>query len=890
MDAGVAGVVAMRYNVYVVTAAQFVADLYAALAQGQALGEAVTLGRKQLHTNPLREIAYAQRPLQDWPVPIVYEAAPIELFPKLSEADSLTLSITDHVSRITLPGLPPSPDIGFFGRDETLLALDRAFDTQRIVLLHAFAGSGKTTTAAEFARWYALTGGLDGPVLFTSFEQYKPLARVLDTIEQAFSAALERSGVQWLALTDDARRDVTLQVLAQIPVLWIWDNVEPVMGFPRGTASAWSAAEQKELADFLRAARETKAKFLLTSRRDEHAWLSDLPARISVPPMPMQERVQLARALAERHGRRITDVKDWRPLLYFTQGNPLTITVLVGELLREWNKHGQEGSIRKEVIEAFVAKLRAGEAAFEDEVSEGRSKSLGASLSYGFQNAFTEPERKQLALLHFFQGFVDVNVLRVMGAPEIGDLPELHELTREAGIALLDRADEIGLLTAHGNGFYSIHPALPWYFKSLFDQYYSGQDEGRTTKDEGKTVANGSPSSFVFRPSFALFAFVSAMGELGNYYTIEYVSGNRDVIAALNAEEANLLHARQLARANGWWRSITYTMQGLRTLYAHTGRRTEWARLVHEITPDFIDSATDGPLPGHEEEWNFITEYRVRLALEARQWAEAERLQRIRVEWDRRHAAPALAVHPDELDDIQRNMIRSLAVSSENLGTILRELGKPECVTAYEETINLCQHISDKPEEAIAAFNLGHAYKDIPALRDLMLAESWYRRSLDLFDERDQLGRGKGSITLGNVAYERFIEAQTAKQSEAELLKHLNSAFQFYQQALALLPLNAVDDLAITHNTLGFIYDNADDLNRAFHHYREAIRYDEAGGNLYRAGQHRRNIAIALANAGRREDALAYAREALRNFETYGEGAAEMIGKTRRLIEGIEGT
>ncbi len=58
MDAGVTGVVAMRYNVYVVTAAQFVADLYATLTQGHTLGEAVTLGRKQLHDSPLREIAY----------------------------------------------------------------------------------------------------------------------------------------------------------------------------------------------------------------------------------------------------------------------------------------------------------------------------------------------------------------------------------------------------------------------------------------------------------------------------------------------------------------------------------------------------------------------------------------------------------------------------------------------------------------------------------------------------------------------------------------------------------------------------------------------------------------------------------------------------------------
>ena len=50
MNAGVAGVLAMRFNVYVVTAAQFVADLYGALTCGCTLGEAVTLGRRQLES------------------------------------------------------------------------------------------------------------------------------------------------------------------------------------------------------------------------------------------------------------------------------------------------------------------------------------------------------------------------------------------------------------------------------------------------------------------------------------------------------------------------------------------------------------------------------------------------------------------------------------------------------------------------------------------------------------------------------------------------------------------------------------------------------------------------------------------------------------------------
>jgi len=880
MDAGAAGVVAMRYSVYVVTAAQFVADLYAALAQGHTLGAAVTLGRKQLHDQPLRTIAYDPRPLQDWSVPVVYEAASISLFPQPGRVEPGR--VQDSPLRIILragdaapergrldPSLPPRPDVGFFGRDETLLALDRAFDTQSVVLLHAYAGSGKTATAAEFARWYALTGGVEGPVLFTSLEQYKPLARVLDQIGRVFAPALEAAGVNWLAKSDAQRRDVALHVLKQKPVLWIWDNVEPVAGFPAGTKSAWSGAEQRELVDFLRAARETRARFLLTSRRDERAWLGELPSRITIPPMPMLEQVQLTRALAEKHGsfgsaqgrRRLTEVEDWRPLLRFTRGNPLTITVLVGQALRD-------GLTTKTQIEAFVAQLRAGEATFEDEASEGRSKSLGASLSYGFEHAFAEVEGKQLALLHFFQGFVDVDALRYMGHPKIGNLPELRGLTRESGIALLDRAAEVGLLTGLGSGFYSIHPALPWYFKSLFDQYYLQY-----------------PMSNIQSPTRA---FVEAMGELGNHYANQYVAGNREVIGVLTAEEANLLHAWQLARRHAWWDALTSTMQGLRVLYDHTGRRAEWARLVEEIVPDFVDPTSDGPLPGREEQWGFVTGYRVRLARQARQWAEAERLQRVCVDWNRERATPALAAPPEALDDAPRNAIRTLAVSLEQLGSILREQDKPECVAAYEQAIPLCQRIGDRPEEAILAFNLGHAYMDLPAIRDLAQAERWYRRDLELEDPRDHLGRAKTLGQLGLVARERFKEVREANKPEEELLRHLNAAAGFYHQALDLLPPNAVDDLAVTHGQLGNIYQDAGDLNRALPHYREAIRYDEAGSNMYEAGKHRFNVALALRDAGSLADAREYAHAALRNFQTYGDRAAAEIQWTQEFIAKVE--
>ena len=213
MDAGVAGVVAMRYNVYVVTAAQFVADLYAELVRGQTLGAAVTMGRKQLQANPDRSIAYDPLPLQDWCVPVVYESMPIRLFPVQKKADGLTITIQagdTASSRGTLDNdLPRPPDAGFFGRDETLLALDRAFDTQPVVLLHAYAGSGKTSTAAEFARWYSLTGGIDRP---------GPLHLVRAVQATAPRARPDRRGVR--SGCSNKRASTGWPSMKQIGVMW----------------------------------------------------------------------------------------------------------------------------------------------------------------------------------------------------------------------------------------------------------------------------------------------------------------------------------------------------------------------------------------------------------------------------------------------------------------------------------------------------------------------------------------------------------------------------------------------------------------------------------------------------------------------------------------------
>jgi tetratricopeptide (TPR) repeat protein len=867
-DAGVAGVVAMRYNVYVVTAAQFVADLYTSLTEGYTLGAAVRVGRRKLHDSPMRAIAYDPVRLQDWSVPVVYEAAPISLFPRQQDAGGIQIDPKSEAvpAQGDLdPQLPKRPDVGFYGRDETLLALDRAFDDHHVALLYAYAGSGKTTTAAEFGRWYSLTGGIEGPVLFTSFEftsleRRRSLIEVLEgansSIKQMFGSSISWLNEPWETLTKEKKRQATLNVLSTGTLLWVWDNVEQVAGFPTDTPSKLTAEEQQELVDFLRDAKDTKAKFLLTSRRDEQKWLGDLPARVEIPPMPMLERLELARELAKKYRKRLDVVKDWLPLLRYTQGNPLTITVVVGQALRA-------GLSTNEQIEAYLARLKAGEAAFEDEESEGRTKSLGASLGYGF-SGFTEEERAQLALLHLFQGFVDVDTLCVMGAPEADwCLPAVRGLTREAGIPLLNRASEVGLLSDEDDGYYTIHPALPWYFKGLFDRFYGDF------------------------PVLPTRAYVEAMGYWGYYYHKQFVEGNQDVLGLLTVEEDNLLHARQLARANGWWSRVISTMQGLRALYDYTGRRAEWRRLVEEIVPDFVDPATDGPIPGREDDWSVITQYRVHLARASRLWLEVEQLQRTRVNWARERASSSVMLPLEELSVLQRGTVRSLAVSLTDLGQILREQGNPECVQPYEEAYELSLRIKETRGAAIIAFNLGHTYMQVHALGDLDQAEHWYHRSLELRAKSDRLGRAICYGQLAMVAHERFHEALKAGRPQEELLGHLNAALQGYRHKLDILPAGAISEFAMVHHQLGNTYDDAGDFDRALPHWRDSIRYEEAAGNTYGAAQTQGNIAAAFADRGRFDEALLYAQAALRNFSA-SPGATDDVQMIQQTIAAIE--
>lgn len=872
IDQGIPAVLGMRYSVFVVTAAQYIGQLYASLAKGRPFGQAASEGRKHLALNPDRWVGLQPRPLQDWFVPVVYEAAPIHLLPKDAPADESERPELDPVQN------DPSllryvPDTGFVGRDETLLMLDRAFDAHRIVLLHAYAGQGKTATAVEFARWYARTGGLGRRpiVLFTSFENPTDLNDVLNQIGQQ---AIEG----WSAINEvGPKRTAVLKLLRRVPVLWIWDNVEPVAGFPDGTPSLWTRDEQRDLADLLQLLKEdraTKARILLTSRRDEKGWLGGIPHRVPMPRMTAADAARLALQIGAERKLDRSQIAQWQPLLDYCAGNPLTLRIIAGQAVRM-------GLRDKDPIAAFIQAVRDGEQRIEDaDEAQGRDRSLGASLDYGFRNAFQPDEQPLIALLHLFQGTVDVDSLVWMGKAGDHALPELKGKTKEQLTSVLDRARDTGLLTHLAGTWYAIHPALPWFLRQLFGRHYDGQ-AGRSTA------------------TAALRAWVQAIGALGNYYHRQFDEGNRDVIQFLALEEANLLHARRTARRHGWWDRVISAMQGLRVLYEYQGRQSEWSRLVAEITPDYC-TPDDAFIPGREDQYSFVMGYRVRLAREHdRDLPGAAALQEKRVAWTRKQAGPALALPPDApLDPDQRNRIRTLGVSVFTLGQILMEQGNPDCVAAYEETIRYTQRIQDTAAEAIAHYNLGHAYKDVSAIRNLDAAEAAYQRSLALHDPNDALGRSNCIKQIGMVHHERFNEARQRGEPVETVLKHAQAAEQHYRKALALCPPTALTDLGPMHNQLGILYKNVGQTERAREHYEKAAQYFEQTGDRYYAGQVRFNIALMYLEAARRESspsrqrdllhrAQAYAQAALRDFQHYQGRAAADEADAQQLLDVI---
>jgi tetratricopeptide (TPR) repeat protein len=603
--------------------------------------------------------------------------------------------------------------------------------------------------------------------------------------------------------------------------------------------------------DFLRDASEAGAKFLLTSRRDERQWLVDLPARVTMPPMPFRERFQLANALAGKRHRSIPDIDDWRPLLEFTQGNPLTITVVVGEALRA-NLHSASE------IERFVAKLRTGEAKLHDEAKEGRDRSLTASLSYGLEHAFGPDERKLLALVGMFQGVVNAGAFMAL-AQELTPTEGMHEVTVEHVTRLFDTASQLGIMEKISEVVYEIHPAVPWFFHRTFEAAFQGRERE------------------------CVEIFCTYMGNFAAVLSDRYQ--DTGATAALFGEESNFLHAFELAIQWKLWEQASRALHAIEDLYGIQGRFLEWKRLVERLERVIFDSATGKPVEGAEDAWPRTAEHLMRIAKRERRFEDAVRYGVIPLEHYRKKAVPYISGQqpPDE----GREEIHNLSVMLDSLGALKAELGSPECLGDLEESLRLAEMIGHDAQAAMACHNLGFAYREIPSIRDYRRAAEWCSKALEKTSEKDHTFRGRALASAGE-AYLFLSLGLSGPEHLQEKADSLQAAVNALLAARRELPKFAVADRAEVSGNLGGIFLQAGKPKEAEILLRESLELAQRAQSVRFEWMSLFNLGSLLYELGRYPEALVYAKAANDTLQSWGSEGYQKQVQALELMQSIQ--
>jgi tetratricopeptide (TPR) repeat protein len=776
LESGARAVLAMAYMVFSEPAAQFVARFYRGMIEGEEVGRAVAIARRELASRPERQSPIGMVPLRDWIVPVLFEAAPVRLRSPVSEGLRLGAERPTEQGQFpdAIVGLeqPAPPSFGFVGRDAIILDLERALRAETNILLRGMAGIGKTQAVSQFAHWWTETGAIDGPSFFFSFERYLPLSGVCDRIGRAFNERI-RSQIDrdWELLDTNERRHLVIQVLRQVRCLLIWDNFETVSGLPEETSSEWTPEEQAALRDFLRDLMGGRTNVLLTSRRDE-SWLGPIYGLLDLGGLDLSESQELAVRVLEQSGLEPAEIRELPPyndLLVYLRGNPLAIQVILPEL-------------RRMTPGDLLGALGKGEIGLgRDDPEQGRERSLAASLRYCLK-ALDETLRRRLGILAIFQGFVDARVLTEISS---ADLPApIRDLDVAEWTRNLDQAAGLGLLQRLDGGLYSVHPALPWFFHSVLEEAFP--------HDIGAIES----------------AFSEFYGAYGLYLTDRFRSDGQVSIIRLAREESNFRHALRLCRQHGRWEDVRGILWGLNCLLVNQGRWVEWERVFAPCEADALD---DSGLPrsGRESLWVTLITFQQEIAHYRRDFATEEAiLLRLVAYFDRTNDPGNKAIAFYKLGLIvqqQRRFVeaeerfrQSLAIMDSvgdelgmasvvhQLGLVAQEQGKlDEAIEWYHRSLRVMERIGDQGGISRTFHNLGVVSQQQANFGE---AKRWFRESLRIGESLgDVQGQSDTAHQLGLISqlqgdfdeaerwYRRSLELKTAIGNEYGMAQTLHN-------------------------------------------------------------------------------------------------------------------
>ncbi len=480
---GVTSVVAMSHSVLVETARRFVTAFYRELAAGARVGRAMLVGQQTLHADDFRlRIAGAgELRLQDWFVPVLYqEEHDLQLVTRLP--GQAVREVAARARQFRLGEVPAPPPHSFIGRSRELLMLERMLSNaesprgsglSQYAVIRGRGGEGKTTLAAELARWLVQTQRY-AQAAFVSLEQYSDARGVLD--------ALGRQVLPSYSVAEFKDLKAALQPVAQAlcdrRTVIVIDNVESVLPERSSTKSHEGARRRGETTQDVKEIPATQAS--VEAAND--------PENLRAPSCDFVDEIfsVCANLLAVTdQTRMLFTSREWLPAPFDHPQGRVTLGALsqtdavelVSHVLRTEGldlKHDAAGNTPQEITELVTAaagharaltllarslasrgarataeELRELMARLDREHPGDRENSLYASVELSLRRL--PPElREQARVLAVFHGGVQVGVLRMM-------LEADEAIVQRLAAGLVG----VGLAEAMPYGHLRLDPALP---------------------------------------------------------------------------------------------------------------------------------------------------------------------------------------------------------------------------------------------------------------------------------------------------------------------------------------------------------------------------------------------------------------------------------------------
>ncbi len=807
---GAKGVVAMAYSVYAKGAEHFIGRLYGELVRGECIAAAVAAGRKSMSIDKMRPSPKGNLPLQDWLVPVLYQQEPYTPFVPKKTAPSFAdlMAQTDNTPESSKAvGLPDESAYGFIGRDYEILRLERAFRQNHLVLVQGMGGVGKTELAAGFARWLDDTQGREH-IFFTSFEQGAGLSQVINQIGRALG------GERFSQMMPDKQEDVVRQYLQTNPCLLIWDNFEPVNGFPTGNEPLLSGEERNKLKRFLKELRGGKSWVLITSRHEE-LWLDCGYSLINLRGLSQADAQELAAKILQTAGvERKNLPAEYLELLKLLGGHPLSLRVVLPHLKMQ---------TPVQLIEA----LRRGLDTFRGQEEEGREKSLTVSLDYSFAK-LSEQTRRHLPFLALFSERVDADWLHLFSENPDDRYGQAYRevfgenLQKPDWLRILNEAAAAGILEyLLGESIYKIHPALPWYLRQQLNTITSQEGINELEKK--------------------LLIFYAA---LADNYREKFISNAELATFVLRVEEPNLLQNLRLAEQQQEWAEAQFILQALAEIYERIGRKPEFKslrqRALKQIGMHLVYAKAKG-----KDALMFWMYLRFSDANEAVQNADLEGARKIYQEI----LDELIAVNDSSIND-------KISVAYHQLGMVAYGQRQFDlAINYYKKALKIKEDVGDLYSTAKEYHQLGMvAYGQ----RQFDLAINYYKKALKIKEDAgDFYSAATDYHQLGMVAQEQ---------------RQFDLAINYYKKALKIREdTGDLYSAATDYHQLGMVAQEQRQFDMAVDYYLKALKILEDAGDLYSAADEYHQLGMVAQIHQQFNTAVNYYLKALKIFQDAGD-------------------